>query len=159
VRTEHVDDELLEAFALGALGERTAVLVAEHLDACPGCANRARLADPLSTAFASFDDPVVPPDLVTAILAAETARPPVPWAELAVAAGLVLAAAGVAWRLAGPSTWWAEAWWAEAIGVARGLAAVGAHATAAPDALVVLAAVGALSALGAWRLGSGGVDA
>lgn len=76
--SRHLDDDLIEAFVDGALGEHTAVEVALHLDGCPLCSARAAALEPLAPAFARSPDPVVPPDLVASVLA-EAARPEESW--------------------------------------------------------------------------------
>lgn len=101
--SDHPPDALLDAFALGEVGDHVAVALAEHVDACARCRARVLAADPLTQAFASVDDPPVPDDLVTRVLAAARAAPPVTapraatwWhgaALLALAACLVLPAA------------------------------------------------------------------
>lgn len=70
----HLDDDLIERFVLGEVSETTAVLAAEHIDACPYCSARAAHCEPLSTLFAHLPDPVVPDGLVAAVLA-EAAQP------------------------------------------------------------------------------------
>lgn len=60
---EHLQDALLLEFIEGQLDERSAVEVALHIDACPLCANRAVILDPLSSAFAAVQDPSPPPEL------------------------------------------------------------------------------------------------
>ena len=47
-----IDHDVLDAFALGDLGDVAAVRVAAHLDACPSCATYAATADPLAAEFA-----------------------------------------------------------------------------------------------------------
>ena len=59
----HLSDEILQRFTDGALGGRAAMEVALHLDDCAPCANRAACLDPLAGAFASVDDPPLPPGL------------------------------------------------------------------------------------------------
>ena len=95
--TEHVPNDLLHAFVEGDLEEQLAVHIAEHLDHCPHCATRAATLEPLATAFASCDDPLVPEHLATEVLA-ELARQPhgrgVP--ELVVGVGLLALAGALA---------------------------------------------------------------
>lgn len=95
-RDQHVPDDLLAAFVDGDIGEHLAVHIAEHLDACPACLNRATGLEPLATAFAAALDPEVPPDLVAAVLA-EAGRPErLPVTELGVGAALLVGAGLVA---------------------------------------------------------------
>lgn len=94
--SQHVPEELLNAFVLGDVDEALAVHIAEHLDACPACATRAAGLEPLAHVFAAVDDPV-PPDLVAAVLA-EAGRPErrlapeVPLGAALLAASVLLAA-------------------------------------------------------------------
>lgn len=90
---EHVPNDLLDAFVDGDVSEQVAIHIAEHLDRCPGCATRAASLEPLHPAFASLDDPPVPPDLVASVLEAVNAEEPAPVVELAVGAVLLLSAA------------------------------------------------------------------
>jgi predicted anti-sigma-YlaC factor YlaD len=91
--SQHVPEDLLLAFVEGEVGETLAVHIAEHLDTCSQCATRAATLEPLASAFAAVDDPVPPPDLVPAILAA-AAVPARALARVEVAmAGLLLVAA------------------------------------------------------------------
>lgn len=86
--TPHVTADLMERFALGEVEEDVAVAVALHLDACASCATLAASLEPLAAAFASVDDPVVPPDLVPSVLyALRSPRRAGP--EPAVATGLL----------------------------------------------------------------------
>lgn len=73
--TEHVPNDLLNAFVEGEMDEQLAVHIAEHLDQCPHCATRAVAVEPLASAFASCDDPIVPEHLATEVLE-ELARGP-----------------------------------------------------------------------------------
>lgn len=103
----HVPDALLARFVDGELETLDAVKVAVHLDGCPACAARAAAAEPLGQAFASIDDPVPPPDLAPAIVAAALD----PGAGLAtrtpaVAAGLVAAGALIMVGLGAPAELW-----------------------------------------------------
>jgi anti-sigma factor RsiW len=95
--SEHVPNDLLHAFVEGDVEEQLAIHIAEHLDQCPHCATRSATLEPLASAFASCDDPVVPEHLATAVLE-ELARQPhgraVP--EVAVGAGLLVLAAALA---------------------------------------------------------------
>lgn len=90
----HVPEELLTDFVMGEVDEQLAIHVAEHLDACPRCATRAAHLEPLATAFAAVDDPLVPDDLIDDVLAAVAAdeRRRLPALEVAVGAALLLAA-------------------------------------------------------------------
>ncbi|MCB9680924.1 MAG: hypothetical protein H6733_05580 [Alphaproteobacteria bacterium] len=108
--TPHPDTALLQAFVDGTLGEHTAVHVALHLDDCPLCANQVLQLDPLSQAFASVDDPVVPAALVGDVLAAAaTPLAPVPWIELVVGTVLLAAAAASTMAAGGLVGWWSRA--------------------------------------------------
>lgn len=84
----HVPDPLIDRFVEGDLDEALAVQIAEHLDACPRCANRAISREPLSAFFASVDDPPVPSGLVADVLAS-LERPARAGPEPAIAAGLL----------------------------------------------------------------------
>jgi hypothetical protein len=66
--TDHPSELVLQRFAQADLGEHLAAHVAEHLDACPRCANLVRSADPLARMFASVDDPPVPDDLLAFVI-------------------------------------------------------------------------------------------
>jgi anti-sigma factor RsiW len=68
--SNHIPPLLLAKFVAGDLEEPAAVALAKHLDACPQCATAAAAADPLTGAFASTRDPVVPKELVDQIQAA-----------------------------------------------------------------------------------------
>ncbi len=72
--SQHVPEDLLQAFVEGDVGEQLAVHIAEHVDACPACATRAAGLEPLAGAFAAMSDPVAPPDLVARILATAPER-------------------------------------------------------------------------------------
>lgn len=98
--SQHVPDDLLMAFVDGDVGEQLAVHIAEHLDACPSCLNRAAGMEPLHAAFAAVPDPPIPDDLVAAVLAEASQPERLPVVELGVGAGL-LAAAGMAAVLLG----------------------------------------------------------
>ena len=65
---EHPAEILLERFVRGDLDESSAVSVALHLDDCPRCSTRATALDPLASAFAACDDPLVPDDLIAHVL-------------------------------------------------------------------------------------------
>ncbi len=95
--SEHVPNDLLNAFVEGEVDEQLAIHIAEHLDACPHCATRAVSHEPLAAAFASCDDPFVPEHLATEILE-ELARQPVSRTipEVAVGVGLLGLAAALA---------------------------------------------------------------
>ena len=84
----HVPDALLERFALGDVEESVAVAIAQHLDACGRCSTRAASLEPLAIAFASVDDPPVPPMLAEEVLAA-LREAPLSRPEPAIAAGLM----------------------------------------------------------------------
>jgi anti-sigma factor RsiW len=68
--TQHLSEETLRRFAEGRLGERQAVEVAVHIDACPQCAARAVALDPLAPVFAAVPDPRLPEGFEAAVLAA-----------------------------------------------------------------------------------------
>jgi anti-sigma factor RsiW len=68
--TEHIPSALLAKFSAGDLEEPVAVAVARHIDSCAQCANNAAAEEPLSLAFASTVDPVVPEGLSERIVAA-----------------------------------------------------------------------------------------
>jgi anti-sigma factor RsiW len=94
--TEHVPNDLLNAFVDGTVDEHLAVEIAVHLDGCAHCATRASVLEPLSAAFASCDDPEVPEDLAMAVLAELSHEGPRALTEVAVGVGLLLMAAGLA---------------------------------------------------------------
>lgn len=93
---EHVPTDLLEAFVEGHVPEQLACHIAEHLDSCPGCLNRVTALEPLSPVFASAKDPVLPEDLVAAILIEAESPAARPVVELALGLGLLLAASALA---------------------------------------------------------------
>ncbi len=100
----HLHDSLLLRFVDGRLDDQEAVEVARHLDDCPACAARATAAEPLAQAFASVDDPDLPQDLVTTIVATARQRPAVAFPrEPAVAAGLAAVAGLVFLGLGAPT--------------------------------------------------------
>ena len=94
----HLTPTLLDRFTGCTLDEELAVEVAEHLDDCPSCANKAELADPLASVLASVEPPPLPEGLVGDILSAlpEDSLPG-PWMRTADAlvVSLLLAAAGL----------------------------------------------------------------
>ena len=59
-QSHHPSAHELGRFVEGDLTDDVAVSVALHLDDCPACATHVASLDPLSTAFASVDDPPVP---------------------------------------------------------------------------------------------------
>ena len=65
---DHPSEALLRRFATGELDEALAVELALHLDDCPRCSTQAHALDELGAAFASVDDPELPPDLLATIL-------------------------------------------------------------------------------------------
>jgi hypothetical protein len=93
--SQHVPEDLLQAFVDADVGEQLAVHIAEHIDACPACATRAAGLEPLAAAFAAVRDPVPPPTLVASILARldEPDRVPIP--EIGIGVSLLLAAAAL----------------------------------------------------------------
>lgn len=143
----HLPDDLLERFALGEVDIETAVLAAEHLDACPYCSARAAQLEPLHLAFAHATDPEVPEDFVASVLAqveAPEVASPQP-AEIWIG-GALLVAAGV---LLGFGDWASMAAQV-AVGTEVTQAFALALAAAMPSALVLLpltAATGVLSVL------------
>lgn len=105
--TGHVPEELLSDFVQGEVTEQVAIHVAEHLDACSHCATRAAVLEPLASAFAAIDDPILPVGLVDRIVVAANgdalvqARAPVARApshrlEVGIGVALLCAAAAVA---------------------------------------------------------------
>ncbi len=144
--TEHVPNDLLHAFVKGDVEEQLAIHVAEHFDSCPHCATRAATLEPLASAFASCDDPLVPEHLATAVLE-ELARQPhgraVP--EVAVGAVLLVLAAALAAATQHPVTLLADvgSMVSAASAVVRG-AALGLTSYAlASSAAMVMAGIGA----------------
>ncbi len=65
----HVPTDLLVAFIDGEVDEQVAIHIAEHIDGCPVCANRAASAEPMTHVFARVADPVPPPQLAASIMA------------------------------------------------------------------------------------------
>ena len=127
---QHPSDVHLSRFVQGDLDEPDAVAVALHLDDCPRCATRAAGFDPLASAFASCDDPLVPDDLISDVLEATAdieigvvAPPPerspvrVPVGELLAGAGLLSAAAMVFLVLGEPTALAADAALAASAGI------------------------------------------
>ncbi len=99
----HVPEDLLRAFAEADLDSQVAVHIATHLDQCPQCATRAVSLDPLAQAFAAMPDPVVPTDLVAAIVEeASSPEPGLGW-EIVVGSSLLAAAALLAVFLGDPT--------------------------------------------------------
>lgn len=148
----HLDEEVLLAFVHGQLGEHLAVHAAEHLDACPACANRALLLDPLQRAFASCDDPQSPEDLIAAILEAARPEPHASassWADLVLGFGS-LAIAAVLVLVGGDPLANAET----TRHLLDGLALGARHAAGEPSFLLVTAACLVLAAL-TLQLGHG----
>ena len=97
----HVSESTLRSFVAGDLDEAEAVQVALHIDECVSCANRAIAFEPLAPAFAAVEDPVVPDDFKTAVIAELDRRGP-PMLELSVGLGLLLAAASLIFFVDGP---------------------------------------------------------
>jgi len=127
---QHPPDDHLSRFVQGDLDEAGAVAVALHLDDCPRCATRAAALDPMSVAFASCDDPLVPDDLVASVLDATAdiplgvAAPPperprarAPLWELAAAGSLLSAAAMLFLVLGEPTSLAADAALAASAGI------------------------------------------
>jgi len=102
MKRDHPSDEIIERFARGELLGRVVLDVALHVDDCVACAARATAADPMSPAFASIDDPVLPRGLIDTILEVDR-RSHRPAPEPAIAAGL-LAMAALVLVLAGNPT-------------------------------------------------------
>ena len=92
--SQHVPDDLLQAFVDGDVGEQVAVHVASHLDSCPACATRAAGLEPLAAAFAATEDPVAPEGLSESVLAVLARPERVPLLELGVG-GLLLGCAAL----------------------------------------------------------------
>jgi anti-sigma factor RsiW len=90
--SQHVPEDLLAAFVDGDLDDVVAAHVAGHLDDCPACNARAIALDPLSSAFAAVDDPVIPAGLVAAVMAEARAPDRSARVELGVGFGLLGAA-------------------------------------------------------------------
>ena len=82
---------------MSTLDDDLAVEVAEHLDECPTCANKAELADPLASVLAAVEPIPVPEGLVEDILCDLPSDSPAPWMRTADAlvVSLLLAAAGL----------------------------------------------------------------
>ncbi len=100
--SQHVPEDLLQAFVEGDVGEQLAIHIAEHLDGCPACSTRAAGMEPLAAAFAAVEDPVPPPGLTQAVLARVDEPDRVPMLEIGVGVGLLVCAAGLAVGLDGP---------------------------------------------------------
>ena len=92
MKQTHPDHRTLEGFLHCVLEEPDAVAVAVHIDDCPACAAWVSAHDPLASAFASVEDPPLPPNLVAAALAA-SGRAKGPGPEPLIAAFLLGAAA------------------------------------------------------------------
>lgn len=91
----HLSDEILRRFTDGAIQGPVAIEVADHLDECTACANRAALLDPLTSAFASVDEPTPPAALqqvVERALAEASRAPTSPWPSV-LGLGFIFAAA------------------------------------------------------------------
>lgn len=144
--TQHVPEDLLQAFVDADVGEQLAVHIAEHIDACPACATRAAGMEPLAAAFAAVCDPVPPANLVSSILVRldEPERLPLP--EIAVGISLLLSAAALILAMDGPWALVVEA--GIALGTLSTLARGAAMALGSfPTALAVSTAVALLGAL------------
>ncbi|MCB9685692.1 MAG: zf-HC2 domain-containing protein [Alphaproteobacteria bacterium] len=102
--SQHVPEDLLQAFVDGDVGEQLAIHIAEHVDACPSCATRAAGLEPLAAAFAAVTDPVPPPELVARVLAAAPVEEPerLPTQEIAIGALLLAGATLLLIGLDGP---------------------------------------------------------
>ncbi len=87
--SEHVPQDLLQSFIDGDVGEQVAIHIAEHIDECPRCLNRATAMEPLALAFSSLDDPEAPDDLVQSVLVAAAQPESLPAMEMLVGAGLL----------------------------------------------------------------------
>lgn len=142
--SEHIDPALLEAFAIGDVGEHTATLVALHIDVCPHCANIARQADPLASWVAATPDPAVPPSLVHAILAqAEQPVAAQPWSELALGSALLATAAALAAQVHG-----LDAWWRQLVVLRDTLGTLATYASHHPQVLTSLGATAVIALVG-----------
>ncbi|HJN73438.1 MAG TPA: zf-HC2 domain-containing protein [Myxococcota bacterium] len=168
---QHPSDAHLGSFVRGDLGEADAVAVALHLDDCPRCATRAAGFDPLASAFASCDDPLVPDDLVAAVLAAaadipigvapsgvapsgvapEPERARIPLGELLAAAGLLSAAAMLFLMLGEPTALAADA----ALAASAGITAANLVATELSTSTWVVMPMAALAFLLCLAVASG----
>jgi anti-sigma factor RsiW len=100
--SQHVPEDLLQAFVEGEVGEQLAVHIAEHVDGCPACATRAAGLEPLAAAFAAVLDPVVPSGLSQGIFARLEEPERLPVLEVGVGAGLLGCAAFLALGLESP---------------------------------------------------------
>jgi anti-sigma factor RsiW len=100
--SQHVPEDLLQAFVDGEVGEQLAVHIAEHLDGCPACATRAAGLEPLAAAFAAVLDPVPPLGLAQAILARLDEPDRLPVLEIGIGAGLLGCAGFLALGLESP---------------------------------------------------------
>lgn len=123
--SQHVPEDLLISFVEGDVGEQLAVHIAEHVDACPVCSTRAAGLEPLAAAFASLEDPATPDNLARSVLAAVAEPEPVPTAEIALGASLLVAATILATMVKSPVGLAIDLGFAlhAMIGVARALAA------------------------------------
>ncbi len=145
--SQHVPEDLLQAFVDGDVGEQVAVHVAQHLDACPACATRSAGLEPLAAALAAVEDPAPPEGLAESVL--ERAKQPerLPVLELALGAGLLLCAAALALALQSPVALAAD------FGAAlNGVAAMARGMSAASSTLWIGLAVLAAAAGGAITL-------
>ena len=100
--SQHVPEDLLQAFVDGEVGEQLAVHIAEHVDGCPSCATRAAGLEPLAAAFAAVLDPVPPSGLPQTILKRLEEPERLPVLEVGVGAGLLGCAAFLALGLESP---------------------------------------------------------
>jgi anti-sigma factor RsiW len=68
--SQHPPTPLLRRFVSGDLPDSIGVELALHLDDCPACSAQVTTLEPLSHAFASVDDPELPPGLLESVLEA-----------------------------------------------------------------------------------------
>lgn len=76
VSAAHPNDGFLLSFAEGTLDDHEAVAVALHIDECALCRNHCAALDPMTGAYLSVDDPLVPAGLM-----ADLRRAPPPLAH------------------------------------------------------------------------------
>ena len=100
--SQHVPEDLLQAFVEGDVGEQLSVHIAQHVDDCPSCATRAAGLEPLAAAFAAVEDPVCPEGLTEAVLTQFAQPERVPFLEIVVGASLLAAAAVLAMGVHSP---------------------------------------------------------
>lgn len=161
--SQHITEDLLKRFVDGDVDEAVAIAVGRHLDDCARCATHAASIEPLAAAFASLDDPFVPPDLADQVVEAwhrsqayhHEVRTPA--TELVASSILLSIAAALLLLLGDPAGLVAEL-----IVAGTGLVTAGSilmgRLLSTPGWALALAAMAFLTCLvAAWRIGRGPV--